>query len=182
MKIKFLFLIGLFYSSLNAQSHYAGQYSLGLNYGIVENGNNYNINLQKIIGNKYWGARLDVDYLTKDYTLDFKNVGGYNGTFDSKKVGLAVNYSLEKIIPHPFYLQLYLGGVYSNEKLNDFKLEYLSMPNYNKNNFGVYMGTELEFVIFPTVSLTAGVKYQNIIQSDLEKENIIYQGGIKFNL
>lgn len=176
-----LFLFGLFYAPAFAQSHYAGQYSLGLNYGFVNSGTNYNVNVQKLIGNKFFGMRADLDLLQQDYTLSFFGVDRYQGDFESKKVGIAGTYSLEKIIPHPFYVQLYIGGIYSNEELKSFDLPEGAMPSYNRNNFGAYGGTELEFIVFPALSVTGGLKYQNIFKSTINKEIIFGQVGAKIN-
>src|SRR5690606_31529535 len=153
-----LFLFVLFYTTTFGQTHYAGQYSLGLNYGFVNSGANYNINVQKLIGNKFFGIRADLDLLQQDYNLAFFDTTKYPGNFNSKRVGIAGTYSLEKIIPHPFYLQLYIGGIYSNVELKNFDLPERAMPSYNRNNFGAYGGTELEFVLFTALSLTGGLK------------------------
>ncbi len=176
-----LFLFGLFYASTFAQTHYAGQYSLGFNYGFVNNGTNYNINVQKLIGNKFFGMRADLDLLQQDYNLAFFGSTVYQGNFNSKRVGIAGTYSLEKVIPHPFYLQLYLGGLYSNEKLKGFGIVQNFLPTYTRNNFGAYGGAELELVVFPSFSLTGGFKYQNVFQSSIDKELLFGQVGVKIN-
>lgn|SRR5690606_2670810 len=181
MRKTLLFLFGLLYSSTFAQSHYAGQYSLGLNYGFVNNGTNYNLNVQKLIGNKFLGLRADLDLLKQDYNLSFYGVDQYQGNFESKRIGIAGTYSLEKVIPHPFYVQLYLGGLYSNEKLKDFEIVQDLLPAYNSNNFGAYGGVELELVVFPAFSLTGGFKYQNVFQSTIDKELLFGQVGVKIN-
>ena len=181
MRTTLLFLFGLLYSSTFSQSHYAGQYSLGLNYGFVNDGVNYNLNIQKLIGNKFLGMRADLDLLQQDYDLSFYGKERYDGNFESKRIGIAATYSLEKVIPHPFYVQLYLGGLYSNEKLKDFGVAQDILPPYNRNNFGAYGGTELEFVVFPVFSLTGGFKYQNVFQSTIDKELLFGQVGVKIN-
>lgn len=181
MKKILLFLFGLLYTATFGQSHYAGQYSLGLNYGFVNNGTNYNLNLQKLIGNKFLGLRADFDLLQQDYDVSFYGVDQYQGNFESKRVGIAATYSLEKVIPHPFYLQLYLGGLYSNEKLKGFGIVQNVLPTYTRNNFGAYGGAELELVVFPSFSLTGGFKYQNVFQSSIDKELLFGQVGVKIN-
>jgi len=181
MKYKIIFLFGLFQFIGYGQSHYAGQYSLGVNYGFVSKGTNYNLNVQKLIGNKFFGVRADLDWLQQDYILSFYGTENYSGTFDSKRLGVAATYSLERIIPHPFYVQLYLGALYSNENLKDFSVPQEVMPSYNRNNFGAYAGTEIEIVLFPSFSLTGSFKYQNVFQSTIDKELIFGQVGIKLN-
>lgn len=181
MKRILIFLIGLFYTTTYAQSHYAGQYSLGVNYGFVNKGTNYNLNIQKLIGNHFWGARTDFDLLQQDYVLSFNGSENKEGKFESKRIGIAVTYSLEKIVPHPFYLQLYAGGLYSNENLKDFDVSKEVIPTYNRNNFGAYAGAELEFIIVPFFSVTGGAKYQNVFQSTINKELLFGQVGIKLN-
>ena len=181
MKYKIIFLFTLLQFIGYGQSHYAGQYSLGVNYGFVTKGTNYNLNIQKLIGNHFFGIRSDLDWLQQKYMLSFYGIDNYSGTFDSKRVGVATTYSLERIIPHPFYIQFYLGGLYSYENLKNFSVSQEVMPSYSRNVFGAYAGTELELVLFPSFSLTAGFKYQNMFKSNINKEMIFGQIGAKFN-
>jgi len=173
-----LFLI----HNAQAQGHYNGQYSLGLQYGVTKNGTAYNLNLQKLIGDNYFGIRVDAHYYDKETTLI---------VVESEKVphkilsfGVAGTYSLEDILPHPLYVQLHLGAQYSNENFNDGKnvtTKGLTYKTPNKNNYGVYGGAEIEVALLKFLSITGTVQIQQMLNSDIDKTIYFTGGGLKFN-
>lgn len=182
--IKIAIFILLFQYNSHAQSHYSGQYSIGVNGGISAEGYYGNINLQKLVGNKFFLGRVDLNYINQDIDLSV-----YETTkvpYQIATLGLGAGYSFENFIPHPLYFQLYAGGFLGNETLNENDDTYPNSQIHFENPsgfiYGVYVGAELELAIFKNLSLTANFSQNYKPGSEIGKSFFQAGGGIKFNL
>lgn len=166
-----------------AQGHYNGQYAIGAQYGATKDGNAYNLNVQRLIGDNYFGARVDLNYYDKTNKLTVVETEIVPHKILS--LGIAGTYSLEEVLPHPLYAQIHLGAQYSNENFNEGKsisskgLQYTAP---NENVFGLYTGIEIELSLLKFLSITGTAQTQRMFNSDVDKSIYFLGGGLKFNL
>lgn len=183
MKSKFLTLALICSAFLaKAQGHYAGQSSIGANYLFTENGNAYNLNYQKLVGNNYFGYRADLTYTDRKDNL--KVVVAEEVPHQLYSIGVSGTYSLEKIIPYPIYVQLFAGPQYTYEVLNDNKGEdSKGVPYENPKNhtFGLNGGAEIEGALAKNFSIIATSLNYFLIDSEVRKFSPTYGIGIKYN-
>lgn len=170
-------------SMVKAQGHYDGQMSLGINGGIQNNDAvAINLNVQKLFKGNYFGLRADLMYSTtkKDITV----IVPQKMTFNTYNIGLAGMYSLERVIKHPFYINLFLGGNYTFEDLNSRKYTNEKGVNFkgaNENVYGIYGGAEFEYMFSPNLSFVLTSLNQYQINSDFDKTRAFGLIGLKYN-
>lgn len=167
--------------NLSAQSHYSGQYSLGINGGISDDGFYGNLNVQKLIGNNFFLGRIDANYASQD--IDIKIVENGTVPYDIYSFGAAIGYSLEEVIPHPLYVQFYAGPFGGYEKFNNGDNTFMGASYEDPSGviYGGYVGTEIELVLFKNVSLTVNASQHYKINSDIGNAWFQAGGGLKFN-
>lgn len=182
---KFTFLILCLLLSINAicQGHYGGQYSVSINGGIQNNqAIAGNINIQKLFKNNYFGIRADLMFTTNTETLNVIVREDY--TLKTYNVGASAFYTFEKFIKHPFYINIYLGGNYTHEILNDkiyknsFGIEFTPI---NENVFGIYGGAEFEYMFYKNLSFCITSLNQYQLNSDFDAVRSFGLAGFKYN-
>ena len=159
--------------------------SFGFNVGATNNGIGYNLNIQREFDTKDYGVRVDFGYLAKRTNLSIIN----NASSQKNRVrdqiymvGAAFNYSFKKIIPDPFYTYAYLGMHYSNQIFNhNNSVDCDCYKKPNPDHFGFYGGVELQYRFSRRWSLVAMYQLQQNFNSDIEKSQYLYGGGLKYN-
>lgn len=180
---KIAVIIALISTSLiYSQGHFKGQKTISPNYLSIENGYGVNLNFQQLIGNNYFGYRIDINYSDRDYKLNIMDITK-EVQYNTYSIGTGVSYSLENIIPHPLYIQPYLGLIYRYEVLNnnDNVIEGITYKKPNNSAFGAYYGIEAEFALLRKVSIVALI--QNQITNSKISDNDLFLGlGLKLTI
>ena len=188
MKIKLLqlaFLITAIGFAQDANTTELEKASIGFNVGATNNGIGYNLNIQREFDNKDYGVRVDFGYLAKRTHLSIIN----NASSQTNRVrdqvymvGAAFNYSFKKIISDPFYAYAYLGGHYTNEIFNHSnRVDCDCYKRPNPDYLGFYGGVELQYRFSRRWSLVAMYQVQQNFNSDIDKWQYLYGGGLKYN-
>ena len=120
-RISFLLIIFLTCPlfTINAQQRYKDQWIAGVKGGYMPSkGYEANIFLERFIGKSYSSIKLEGIYLNQDIPSHITDV---SITGKSYGAGISSNYSLEKLIPSPFYINLSLGvvGAYQKPSYDD---------------------------------------------------------------
>ncbi len=165
---------------VRAQGRYSGSSSLGLEYGIASKGNMANLNWNQYVGRNYLGYRVDISYLQKDKNVRIYDLE-YESDFNRLSIGSAIVYSLESVIRHPFYVQMFLGGQYGIEKINGGKdtIDNIPYVKPKQNSYGVYGGVELEAEISFSFSIVVSPKY-SFTNSKIQREQFSIGVGLRY--
>lgn len=177
-----VFLMGLYSMSSYAQGNYGGKKSIGLSYMGIDKGYGINANYQQLVGESYFGYRVDLDYLDRDMNISVYEYT-YKTDFSRYTLGSAVTFNFEKWITFPFNLQLFAGGIIGQEKINNGKKEIDGIP-YEKPTatvFGGYGGIEFEMSIKTRFSIALYAK-NAYTSSKVQKSVFNYGLGLKYNL
>lgn len=178
MKYILLLFSLLTVSWVNAQGHYNGQSSIAVNYLATDKGNAYNFNFQKLIGTNYFGYRIDLLYIDRKDNLTLVNT--IEVPHNIYSIGGSLTYSLEKIIPYPFYIQLLAGGQYGYEELK-FESNNIEYKKPNPNTYGAIFGAEIEYLIVSNFSVIATSLNRISFNSQINTFNPNYGFGVKYN-
>ena len=180
-RISFLLIIFLICPlfTINAQQRYKDQWIAGVKGGYMPSkGYEANIFLERFIGKSYSSIKLEGIYLNQDIPSHITDV---SITGKSYGAGISYNYSLEKLIPSPFYINLSLGGVgvYQKPSYDD---SFISLDAEDKFVYGLTTSVQFEVIVYKSLSFFIEPKAYYFLNSDLRKINGSLGAGVKVYL
>lgn len=170
-------------SLVNAQGHYDGQMSLGINAGLQNNAaTTINLNLQKLFKGNFFGLRGDLMFSNTKESINV--IIPQQFALNTYNIGIAGFYTLERLIKYPFYINFFLGGNYTYEQLNNGNYETsqgIAFKGIQENVYGIYGGAEFEYMFTSNLSFVLTSLNQYQINSDLPKLRAFGLLGLKYS-
>ena len=161
----------------------AGQQRLKNQYVINASGNyifndawGARVGLEKFLGTSYSSLHVNFMYNHLKYIT---NVEGEKARSQMFLANAAYGYSLEKVIPTPFYINFSLGAVAGYEDI-DVTLKTSVTDVKSKFVWGFNVNTQFEYILYKQLSLYLEPEFIYLLNSDTEKGLFSLGLGMKF--
>lgn len=166
--------IGLF-----AQQRYSNQWVTGISGGYMpSNGYNVSVFLEKYIRDSFSSLKFEGRYMQQNIATDMARYTIGCGTYG---VAFSYNYSLEKYIPSPFYINLSIGGIGAYQRIS-YDDTMMAIDADNKFVYGFTTGIQFEVIAYKSLSFFVEPKADYLLNSDLRKMNGSIGAGLKIYL
>lgn len=134
--------------------------------------------LEKFLGTSYSSLHFNFMYNHLKYTT---NVEGEKAKSQMYLANTAYGYSLEKIIPTPFYVNFSLGAVAGYEDVNAILTTSVTDVK-SKFIWGFNGSAQVEYILYKQFSLYVEPELVYLLNSDTEKALFSVALGVKFYL
>lgn len=167
--------------SAHAQFAFKGQWNITASAGWIPATNlNLNIGLEKAIGHSYSSFHMKFNFMQNKASLDTPELLEIN--YQTYQLLLNYNYSFGKLLPHPWYLQLSIGGNLGYENIPDSGIETLVIENKSQFVYGLNVALQLELSVSKSASIFLEPRFIYNINSDIQNGFFITSFGCKFYL
>ena len=166
-------------AGLVAQQRYSDQWVTGMSGAYMpSSGYNASVFLEKYIRDSFSSIKLEALYMNQQIAadaVDFRiDCGTYGGA-------VSYNYSLEKLIPSPFYVNLSIGGIGAYQKV-DYDDTMMEVNAENKFVYGFTTSIQFEVIAYKSLSFFIEPKAYYLMNSDIRKMNGSIGAGLKIYL
>lgn len=162
-----------------AQQRYSNQWVTGLSGGYVAvDGYNGSVFLERYIKDSFSSIKFEGLYMNQKVATE---VSGYDIDCATYGGDFSYNYSLEKFVSSPFFVNLSVGGIGGYQKIR-YDDSMMEVDANDKFVYGFTAGIQLEVITYKSLSLFIEPKAFYLINSDIRKMNGSIGAGMKIYL
>lgn len=174
-----ILLLLLFSQGAKSQQRYENQIVIGASGTFMPaNGYGSSFFIEKYLGKSFSSLKLEGHYLDQKIPTEINN---YKVGSSNYGVAFSYNYSLEKYIPSPFYINLGIGGVGGYQKI-DYDDSMMEINAENEFVYGFVSGIQIEIIVYKSLSFYIEPKVYYFLTSDVRKMNPSLGAGFKIYL
>lgn len=159
---------------------YAGQWVMNVAGGPANAGYSLFLGIEKYIGNSYSSLKCETGYTRNGH--DLNSIPELKVKVNTFTLDIAYGYSLEKNLPHAFYINLYGGFVIGLEKFKGHVLQGILRTKSGSFISGLSLHPQAEFNLFRHFSLYIEPKGIYYFQSTQDKFQFACNLGFKYYL